>query len=238
MNIERKIKELEFAPHSVLWWSGGAESTLLLLAMRSRSLSFDIVRFDEFLTRQQKRYGDNLITSLNLKVFSYPSKEVYFIGQGKEVSAVFEIPLSDGSTIPLIRDCVKGTRCAMELGTVGKIAVAPVHWESHIVGTRKTDSHYAFEGIRNQVWQVGQSVFSAPLFDWTRREVEEGLRHFGAELPPEPQNTGDLHICTNCLKETATTYCPAEKRRIPTVKWDRDLMTSVFKEKYGFCANN
>lgn len=223
--------QISSASNPVLWWSGGNESTLLLTLMQG--LEFSILRFDDLLTRAQKQYSDNLIASLNLKVFAYPAKEIYFIGKRNEVSAVFEIPLADGSTVPLIRDCIKGTKCAIALD-IPKVAIAPIYFDLQIVGSRKKDVHYAFDGIKQEFWQVGKSIFSAPLHDWDRRQVNNALRYLGVELPPnkDSQNTGNLEICTKCLLNCKTVFCPMENKRIPTIEWNRDLMTEKFRGKF------
>ena len=126
---------------TVLWWSGGLESTLLLALLRQQPHHFDIVQMRDLWTKGQRKKSDDLIKEWKLKVFILPSANKFFIGQGDEITLVDEYPVGN-STIPMLRDVVEGTQC---LGDMDKFRApyAPINWDLHIVGSRKDDTHYA-----------------------------------------------------------------------------------------------
>jgi len=67
---------------AVLWWSGGADSTLILALLREQPINFDILQVRYAWSKEQKRYSDDLIREWDLKVFDYPPANVSFIGKG------------------------------------------------------------------------------------------------------------------------------------------------------------
>ncbi len=195
-----------------LLWSGGLDSTLLLTFLREEGIHADIVMFGyDLMTKKQKQRIDALIRDWDLKIFSYPPSLRSFIGDGKDISVVFDYAMG-GSTVPVIKDVVDGDKCIADLEGM-KLHYSPVKWDLALVGTRKDDDHYATRGIeREREWQVGETTFISPLFDWTRDEVKSALKAFGlpyTEVDDE-EDSGNLNLCTKCLKAIEPVECPKD----------------------------
>ena len=204
----------------VLWFSGGLDSTLLLAMLREKGEKFDIVQIRDFLTKEQLRRSDELIEKWDLTVFSYPAANVGFVGDGENIATVFEMAV--GSTrIPLIRDVIDGTRCIADLNKT--MPMMPINWTHHIIGSRKDDRHWIFENevIPDKTWTQGEVTFEAPLYDWTRQQVKEGLRARGLDDTEASDETdsGNISLCTKCL-HGVDTFCPVENRMISPISWN------------------
>jgi len=220
-------------PHSVLWWSGGLESTLLLALLREQPI--DIVQMRDFWTRGQRKKSDQLIIKWGLKVIILPSANKYFVGEGDNLTLIDEYPVGN-STIPMLRDVVDGTQCLADMDTF-RAPYAPIRWNLHIVGSRKDDTHYTGgQNVKASRWSVGGEKFYAPLFDWTREQVIEKSIELGLDLDGE--ETGDIQACSNCLKDTDKVWCPKLGQEIDTIKWDRADNLAFYRSKYGLAERN
>ncbi len=220
---------LDEAQKPVLWWSGGDNSTLLLVMLRGLGRPFDIVQMRDFWNKEQKEQADFYIRKWNLKVFSYPSVTTSLIGEGDELSVVFEYAV-DGSKMPLIKDIVNGTRCIAELQGQ-HLNYSPVEWTHYIVGSKKSDRHYAMDSlVPSERWKIGDAEMYAPLYDWTDQEVKDALFEYGIE--PKKVDEGDVQFCTKCLHGVET-FCPKENVMIPPVQWSAETNLSNFRAAYG-----
>lgn len=220
---------------TVLWWSGGLESTLLLALLRQQPHHFDIVQMRDLWTKGQRKKSDDLIKEWKLKVFILPSANKFFIGQGDEITLVDEYPVGN-STIPMLRDVVEGTQC---LGDMDKFRApyAPIKWDLHIVGSRKDDTHYAGgQNVQGERWKVGGEEFYAPLYHWTREEVIEKSIELGLNL--DGDDTGNIEACSNCLKDVDRVWCPKLGQEIDTIKWDKADNLDYYRSKYGLGKSN
>lgn len=225
---------IEIPERTVLFWSGGKDSTLLLAMLREIGKPFDIVQIRDFWTREQKKKIDNLIKDWKLKVFSFPPMNMYFIGQGNEISFVSEFGLGDGR-LPILADVIEGNRCIADLAAQ-TMPMMPLEWDLYILGSRKDDTHYTFSSpIPSERWQIGGKEFYAPLYSWTREQVIEKSKEYGLDVAEvsEQENTGNLSLCTNCLNGSGEVYCPAEKSFIPAIVWDRGENLRQFQIAYG-----
>lgn len=79
-----------------------------------------------------------------------------------------------------------------------------------------------------KAWTVGEKDFIAPLADWTREEVLEGLKSYGAE--PVKKDTGNIYACHNCLKTSGKAFCPKTGGEIGGVAWDGAENTKKVRE--------
>jgi hypothetical protein len=232
--INELVKTVSAAQMPVLWWSSGLESTLLLAMMREANLDFYIVQMRDFWTKEQKKKSDDLIKEWNLKVFSYSPANVYFIGNDSELTTVFEYAVG-GTRIPVLRDVIDGTRCIADLDGL-RLHSSPMKWDLNIIGSRKDDSHYAFDGqvIPSKRWQHGDTEFYAPLFDRTRDEVIAMSNAYGLDTTEvdETEDTGNISLCTNCLQGHEA-YCPKENTMIPPIEWDRTENLQQFQRMYS-----
>ena len=224
---------LKNATRIALLWSGGLDSTLLLAMMKD--LEFDIVQFGrEFWTKEQKKRADLLMRKWDLKVLSYPSSSVSFIGENDQISLVREYAFM-GAMIPMVSDAIEGSRCIADLDSF-KCYAPPMKWSHIVLGSRSEDRHYAFAGqvIPSSEWTVGETTFVAPLFDWTRKEVQDELELRGLPFDeaPEYADSGNLSLCTKCLKGVDT-FCPKENSVIPPVQWNPATNLAAFRAAYA-----
>jgi hypothetical protein len=219
---------MEIEERSVLYWSSGLESTLLLAILREQPVGFDILQFREMWTKEQKVRADALITEWNLKVFSYAPRNIYFVGQGKELSTVFDYG------IPVLRDVLPGDRCIAELDKIKLAYGSPMTWGTHIIGSRKDDYHWALDQvIPSERFEINGMKFWAPLYDWTREQVVEKSIEYGLDITPvaENEDTGNISLCSLCLDTTKeTVFCPLESKRIPTIEWNPTLNLRLLRQ--------
>lgn len=215
---------------SVLWWSSGLESTLLLAMMRGQD--FDIVQIRDFWTNRQKRKADDLIKKWGLKVMSYPPISRYLIGEGDDITLVSDFGVGD-ARVPLLRDIVEGTQCIADMESY--TGIVP-DWQMNIVGSRKGDTHYALKSvIPGERWTIGKTQFWAPFYDWSRQEVIEKSVEYGLDVSEvdEQEDTGNLSACSTCFKGTGMVFCPKDQKMIKSVVWDRGKNLTVFQQSFG-----
>lgn len=219
---------MEIEERSVLYWSSGMESTLFLAMMREQPVEFDILQFREMWTKEQRVRADRLITAWNLKVFSYAPRDIYFVGQEKELSAVFDYG------IPVLRDVLPGNRCIAELDKIKLAYRPPMTWETHIIGSRRDDFHWALDQvIPSERFEINGMKFWAPFYEWSREMVIEKSIEYGLDVSPvsEIEDTGNLSICSKCLDTTKkTVFCPLENKRIPTVRWNPEFNLRLLRQ--------
>lgn len=195
-----------------LLWSSGLESTLLLALLKDK---VDIIQFRELWTREQRKKADDLIIKMNLKVFILPPRQVFFASKD---SLIFDYG------IPLIRDVLSGRECIATLSTIKTAQNAPMTWETYIIGSRKDDFHPLLnQVVPSERFELNGMKFHAPLFNWTREMVKQGLRDCGLDDTDatETEDTGNISLCTKCLDTSKKrVWCPQDKKMIPTVKWN------------------
>lgn len=207
-----------------LWFSGGSDSLLLLHVLLEAKKPFGILRFEDGWDKEQRAAVDAVVIANNLQVFSYPARSHVLCDEG-EMAMVSQYAIDGfGNTAMLGRDLVDDPkRCAFDVRLeTAKQPTAPVEFDLHIWGTRGDDKHWIFgeEPILHgeSGWKVGEKDFTAPLADWTREEVLEGLKSYGAE--PLKVDTGNINCCHNCLKTSGKAFCPKTGGEIDGVKWD------------------
>lgn len=226
-----------------LWLSGGKDSRLLLEIMLAERLRFSILRFDETWSREQRAVVDELIKRHDLRVYSYAPRWGTMVGgEDGEMALISGYAVaSDSTTASLFRDMVDGERCAFDVPlTVSEREVPPIRFETHIVGTKKNESHWATANrpfTTAKRWEVGDVDFVAPLFTWSDADVIKALRRYGIEwsTPSLKQDTGNSAICSNCLRERrgGMAWCPKAGAPIPTVKWSPSENLAAFQQAAG-----
>lgn len=219
----------------VLLWSAGLDSTLILAMLIEADIPVDIVQFGrEMWTREQKKRADELIRKWDLKVFGYPPAQFSYIGNGEELSLVREYAFM-GATMPMVSDVIEGERCGITLGEY-KAYAPPMKWRTVLIGSRKDDTHYAFEGqvIPSDRWIVGETEFYAPFYDKSREWVkaELALRGLPYEEVSDDADSGNIALCTKCLQGVET-FCPQEQKMIPPIQWSPAQNLAAFQSAYG-----
>ena len=106
-----------------------------------------------------------------------------------------------------------------------------------ITGSRKDDKHWVTltDVVPSETWKVGDTTFYAPLYNWTREQVKEGLRARGldADEVADDEDTGHLLSCTNCLKGKGEVFCPKLNEMVPSVQWEPSLNLANYRQTYG-----
>lgn len=228
----------EITDNTVLFWSGGLDSTLLLAMLREQPKRFDIVRFSDLLTREQLHRSDELIKQWDLQVFSYPAAQVRLIGDGNDsIAAVFETALGT-SRIPLIRDVIDGDMCIADAGNALTMPIMPMEWDTVVIGSRKDDTHWALESVvPSDRFNIGGVQILAPLYEFTREDVKQALRARGLDDSevPEHLDTGNLKTCSACLRTSSveTVWCPKDAKRINGVDWNPTGNLTAFRQAYS-----
>ena len=235
-------ESLKSVPTACLLWSGGADSSLLLYVLREMQAPVDLLQFNATWTIDQKALINQTIKKLDLRVFAYQPANSYLIGQEAELSLVEEYAVGrSNQTIPILRDVVEGSRCALETGYRQFNQTPPIVFDLYLTGARSADDHYAMNGRlcpNKSVPLTGARLFS-PLFEWTRAEVLEALKIYEPDYqePTDALNTGNLPICSLCLRGERQVFCPKQQQLIDGVQWQPTEMLAAFRAKYGVVRN-
>ena len=214
------------ANNCALWLSGGKDSQLLLQILLAEKLKFSVVRFDDGWSREQKEIVNELIKKHSLQVFSYlPQAATLFGNSAGDLTFACAYAVSPNASFTVLRDIVPGERCSLDIKIkTSEKASPPVYFKTHILGSKKGEKHYAFDGrdvVPEKAWLVGQAKFVCPLYEWTDAEVLEALQTFGIDYvePPEELNTGNVSCCTLCLQGKERVFCPKEEKEIYSIPW-------------------
>lgn len=219
----------------VLFWSGGLDSTLILALLRQENIPVDVVTFGrELWTKQQKKRADTLIREWDMKVFSYPPLLRSFIGDGENISAVFDYAVGD-AVVPNIRNLIDGDRCIADIDGMTMYR-SPVRWDCVILGLRADDKHWATKGLkREQEWVVGDTTFVCPLWDWNREEVQAALEAHGLPFTEvsDEEDTGNAQFCQKCLRAIEPVECPKDGTMINPMGRHLQLNLSEFRKRFS-----
>ena len=225
--VKKKLREICAGGETVLWFSGGKDSRLLLELMLAQKLPFSILCFDDGWTRDQRRVVDDVIKRHNLRVYSYLPQSVYLFGAGGELTVAAHYAVGNrGETIPVLRDFVHQEKaCGLEKfqANVATSANTPVFFANHILGSKRREKHYAFGGrdtVTNAEFEVGGARFFCPLYFWNNADVSAALGKLGIKNAQTSAalDTGNIPACHSCLLGEA--FCPKEQKTIPAVEWD------------------
>lgn len=235
-SLKSSLERAAAAEKSVaLWFSGGKDSLLLLNVLLEIGRPFSVLRFDHGWTPEQKRQCDQLLIGRDVQIFSYPPREVFMIGRGDEISLVASYAVDAiGNCGFLLRDVVDDPgRCAFDVKLpLRQPPAAPILFDLHITGLKRSDSHYSTEDheiLKEQNWAIGKARFFAPLADWTDEDVLRGLKKYGDQ--PTKADTGDIRACTNCLKAERA-FCPKVGEEIDGVEWDKEGNLRQFQTRW------
>lgn len=225
---------------TALWFSSGKDSLLLLEVMKELRLKFDVLRFDDGWTPEQRKIADKHARRHHVALFSYPPRTAVLFGNGKDITLAAEYPVGkNGELFTIIRDIVdddgKGKRCIHDIKINRNDRITPpVAFETHILGSKKGDRHYAF-GSKPPMparIKIGHAQFVQPLYEWTDKDVFKALRSYGIDYvePTEQQNSGNLVSCNLCMHGKAV-FCPKDKKEIPAWEWDAKGNLSAWQNR-------
>lgn len=191
---------------SILAWSGGKDSMLILSVMKELGYTGPVLAFPYFWSNHQLEFIKKALVELSLEIVFYRPTSV----QTSQEHIVAKYQLG-GKPLPIIMDVLPGLTCGLDLVNKSLVGVVPhFHWKTLLVGSKKTDFHkkgdpLSFKGIEEVI---------APLWEWTDEEVLETIKKEGYLYDTRvyddediTADTGNFVGCMNCFTNLHT-YCP------------------------------
>lgn len=199
---------LQSARDPVLCWSGGKDSTFLLLLAKKLNYNLPVLMFSHFWTRRQKEFIKEIIQKHEVTAFFYRPTRLEYIKP--YVVAQYSV---GNSEMPVIFDHFhNNTRCGLDLGAEVLQGPYPLYlWDITLTGSKKSDSHPLLEKLDFENFQSSTQIV-CPLWDWTDEEVIEATATLGFDFnfkayQDEEYDTGNFIACMNC-QDVGEVYCP------------------------------
>lgn len=173
---------------------------LLLKLVREVDESVPVLIFQDWFSREHKKWVYKVISDLKLVAFSYRPNMLEYSDSGSIVSLY---PFG-ASLIPVISDVVHTNECGLDHGrkVLNKAPLASFLWDVVFTGSRKTDTH----PLVPQLDFTGTNIVT-PLWELSDSDVGE----------PTPTSS-DAHYCVNCLAPAGrTVFCPKLNRNIESI---------------------
>ena len=227
-------------PRSVVFWSGGKDSTVLLHLIKFRAgLDLPVVQFREPKFRERYAYSDKLIKDWKLTIYDYPPLRVA-LADGPDVN-------TGEVRFDLLKYFQWGEKCmVMSLGTerpkegedymcgLDEFLFRPTGtfnfpWGAVWIGTKNTDTDL----IKGQVavtshirYAEGSPMSLYPLRDWTDEDIYNYLELSGVEPDPtryiktpegwtnnpdKSLNADFYPVCLNCVDRHQGKYVDCPK---------------------------
>jgi hypothetical protein len=228
ITIERVLRWNKRWPKSVVLWSGGKDSTVLLHIIRYQcKIDLPVVHWREPKLRQRYAYAEELIKHWNLEVYDYPASKIAFTdGPDTETGE----PRFD-----VLKYYQWGKACmVMCLGTErpksGERFLCAVDdylnrptgffswpWDAAYIGTKNSDTDLIKGSIPLSMdirYSEGSPVSLYPLRDWSDEDIFSYMESEG--ITPDPSryvksngkwvnnpdmsNNADFYpVCFNCV---------------------------------------
>lgn len=207
--LEQDLKKLlTDYKNPIISWSGGKDSTLLLLLSRQLGYNVPALMFSSLWSRKQFRFITKIIDETGTMAFTYRPNSLRYV----DGTIVATYPLGD-SEIPVLFDLHHtSARCGLEVGQKALKGNQPMFlWDCVITGSKFSDSHYLVPKLNF----TELSLIHTPLWDWTDDEVLGAMIHYGFEVPSymDEDDPGNFVGCMNCQK-SGMVFCPKENREI------------------------
>jgi hypothetical protein len=227
-------------PRSVVFWSGGKDSTAMLHLIKFKAgLDLPIVQFREPKFRERYEYSDKLIKDWNLTVYDYPPIKMA-ISDGPDVN-------TGDTRFDLLKYFQWGSKCVvMSLGTerpkenekylcaVDEFFLRPTGtfnfiWGAVYIGSKNSDTDL----IKGQVavtthvrYAEGSPVSLYPMRDWTDENIYQYLEDNNVEADPtryvktllgwennpdKSKNADFIPVCVNCVDRHGDKYVDCPK---------------------------
>lgn len=203
---------LESAKAPALLWSGGKDSTLLL--MLTRQLGFDLpaIYFRDGV------YDDEvlqMVHDLNITLYSWEPANMYLLAQDGSAALVREFSLN-GELIPMLTDvrAVEGGQCLTNAPRTPQLYLP---FDLLLTGYKDCDTHWAVDGqlLYPEGLVVGGTRLVAPIRQLTDEQVFDELGRLGVAFQERDDCTP---VCSDCL-----TGRP--------LHWDKPLDLTAFRER-------
>lgn len=240
--IAQDIKSrVENANKTVLLWSGGKDSNLILEIIRLEKLEVQIMQFRPDWRKSQKAWIDQQIIEKDLSVISPMPVDRFVVQTGQNIALVDDY-LINGQRLPIIRDAVYSEfSCILEISKE-RCAEVPFPYDLVLTGWKKGETHPILGDFElSQSETVGNAEFYSPLFDLTDEEVFGLCAYLDVALPGhygsnytdyEKGDTGNILACSECLKGADEVICPKLQRTIRGHSWDREKVLEQFQERF------
>lgn len=237
--IAQDIKSrVENANKTVLLWSGGKDSNLILEIIRLEKLEVQIMQFRPDWRKSQKAWVDQQIIEKDLSVISPMPVDRFVVQTGQNIALVDDY-LINGQRIPIIRDAVHSDfSCILDISKE-RCAEVPFPYDLVLTGWKKGETHAVLGDFElSQSEMVGNAEFYSPLFDLTDEEVFGLCAYLDVALPEyyktdgETGDTGNILACSECLKGADEVICPKLQRTIRGHSWDREKVLEQFQERF------
>lgn len=223
-----RIKELlAMAQNPAVMCSFGKDSLLLLYLAREVKPDISIVWFKQSVNKESQRFAEWVIAEWDLTVFSYAPSDKYYLPNGEGLTLVDEYSFGQTS-LPVLTDTVEGESCGINLPNV-RTPLFDYQFDVTLVGCKLCDEHSILGHYCNDCWELGKTVFYAPLKDWTDDDVLEAIKVLG--IPCEEVDDR-LRVCTRCLQGTGEVFCPERQAMIPSFQWDKEASLAAFRNHY------
>lgn len=199
------------AKSPVLAWSGGKDSTFLLLLAREMGYNLPCLVFSHFWTRNQLEYIKKIVEKHSVTAFFYRPTSLRY--NSNSLVAYYKV---GGKEMPVIFDHVHDdSRCGIELGQKALQGPEAMYlWDVTILGSKKGDSHPLVPSLDFSSFDSATRI-ETPLWHWTDEEVLQKMEDFGFEPPvtDDSHDTGNFIACMNC-QSSGEVYCPKLNKTI------------------------
>lgn len=221
IRLEKNLRvSLSGAKNPILCWSGGKDSTFLLMLMHKMGYDkIPVLVFPHFWSRKQKTYLTSMVNKLKLTAYFYSPVSLRYTPPYIQADYVL-----GNRVVPIVMDHIAGDGCGLDVGinALKDSALQPGYtWDLTIIGTKESDTHplvkkFDLENFISEGYDV-----IAPLWDWTDGEVLGGCRKLGFELDErvytdgdDTADTGHFISCMACIGAKKRVYCPKVKSMI------------------------
>ncbi len=213
LTIANLTAALETATSPAILWSGGKDSTLLLMAARQLGYNLPAVWF------RDGAYNDDImqrVHELNLTLYSWAPANMYLLAHDGSVALISEFSIN-GELLPMLTDVVgkKGGRClAVETARTPQLYMP---FDLLLSGYKDCDNHWAAGNklLYPEGLMLGQTRLTAPIRHLTDEQVLDELAAMNISFH---QRDDRMPICSDCVAGKP-------------LHWDKPLDLTAFRSR-------
>lgn len=192
----------------ILCWSGGKDSTLLLLSfIKGLEYNVPVLVFSHFWTKRQKEFIGDLIEKYGITAFFFRPERLDFVSP--YVVAYYRIGTK---LMPILFDHIQNHRCGLDIGRRAMQGVVPMYiWDTTITGSKKQDTHPLVKNLDFSEFESDTDLVT-PLWEWSDDEVISLTKKLGYDYnelaySDDSYDTGNFIACMNCQCK-GQVFCP------------------------------